>query len=145
MVDLGEYVRILSTELCAALDPRAELSLDLGRADVTIETAVPSALVLNELLTNALKHGRSADGVCRMRVAVSQDAAATTLRVEDQGPGLPAARPGAGPIGMKIVNALVRQLGARLTTESAGGARVVITIPRAAPGEGASDVSAGSS
>jgi two-component sensor histidine kinase len=129
-VDLGEYVRILSTELRAALDPRAELALDLGVADVTIETAVPSALVLNELLTNALKHGRSPDGVCRVRVSVSQDAAATTLRVEDQGAGLPALGSGAGPIGMKIVTALVRQLGARLAVESDGGARFVITIPR---------------
>jgi PAS domain S-box-containing protein len=137
-VDLGEYVRILSTELRAALDPRAELDLDLGVADVTIETAVPSALVLNELLTNALKHGRSPDGVCRVRVAVAQDPTATTLRVEDRGPGLPSGGSGAGPIGMKIVTALVRQLGARLSVESDGGARFRIIIPREAPRAGGS-------
>jgi PAS domain S-box-containing protein len=129
-VDLAEYARVLAHELRSALDPRAELELELQPADVTIETAVPSALVLNELLTNAFKHGRSPDGVCRVRVEVSQTEAASLVRVHDQGPGLPAQRRSAASLGMKIVTALVKQVGGTLEVGKGEGGSFTLTIPK---------------
>ena len=129
-VDLAEYARVLAHELRSALEPRAELDLRLASADVTIETAVPCALVLNELLTNAFKHGRSPDGVCRVRVEVSQTEAASVVCVHDQGPGLPAQRRSSGSLGMKIVTALVKQVGGRLEVGEGERTAFALTIPK---------------
>ena len=79
------------------------------------EDATPLALVLTELLTNAVEHGLG-DGAGEVLVAAERDLDADgldVLRVEvgDDGAGLPAAfDPAAGGLGLQIVQALVREL-----------------------------------
>ncbi len=142
-VDLGGYAQILGSELRGALAPSAELRIDVERADVTVEQAIPCGLVLNELITNALKHGRSADGLNRLHVEVRAAPDGVALVVADQGPGLPPdfAQRRRSSLGMKIVDALARQLGATLQVTSSGGTRFSLLVP---PGVAASSTSAAS-
>jgi PAS domain S-box-containing protein len=130
-VDLGGYAHILAAELRGTLAPSAALKLDVDEANVTVEQAIPCGLILNELITNALKHGRSADGVHRLLVEVRGAPDAVVLVVADEGPGLPpdfTARRRSS-LGMKIVDALVKQLGATLQVTSTGGTRFSLQVP----------------
>jgi PAS domain S-box-containing protein len=128
-VDLGDYARTLCTALQGSLDPRARLRFALQKVDVAIDDAVPCALILNELVTNALKHGRGADGTCDLAVEVHRDGGDIVLVVADRGPGLPATPTTSVSLGMQLVRSLTRQLRGRLEFVHDHGTRAVLRLP----------------
>jgi two-component sensor histidine kinase len=132
-IDFGDYAQSLCGALRSSLDPGATFELEAQPVELPIDRAVPCGLIVNELVTNALKHGRSDDGRCRLRIRVEPCAGGFAFEVADSGPGL-AARPaaprsGAPSIGQKLIQALVRQLRAKLTTTHEGGTRVRVEVP----------------
>jgi PAS domain S-box-containing protein len=86
------------------------------------DTAMPLALILNELLTNAAKHGVTAgDGA--IKVALTKGLDSFELIVEDGGPGFDLGQARRRASGLGLVSGLARQLGGALTVERAPGAR----------------------
>ncbi len=122
-VDLGDYARALATQLKGALDAHSRLEMCTEHIDISVEDAIACGLIMNELVTNALKHGRSADGHCHLGVALTRDGELVKLSVSDEGPGLPAdfETRQRGSLGMQVVRALVKQLGGKLTHMSRTG------------------------
>ena len=57
-IDMGEYVRTLASEVFRSYsaDSRIRLNMDVDELKVDVETAIPVGLIVNELLTNAVKH-----------------------------------------------------------------------------------------
>ena len=101
------------------------------------QQATSLALVVNELLQNAMEHafpGRSSGHVV---VTLALGPEALRVEVRDDGVGLPE---GFSPdrsadLGLQIVHTLVRDdLKGRIVMTTAGGARAVITMPRPAEG-----------
>jgi PAS domain S-box-containing protein len=134
-IDLGAYARSVARELVGTLAPDAHADVDADPVTVTVDEAVPCGLVLNELLTNALKHGRSADGSARVAVTLRDHGDRYDLTVRDHGPGLPAdfdlQRAGdATSLGMKLILSLVRQLRAELSFHTDDGAWVAVRVRR---------------
>jgi PAS domain S-box-containing protein len=92
------------------------------------DTAMPLALILNELLTNAAKHGMNGkgEGSIQVRLRKGQDSTgqdAFELCVEDGGPGFDLPEGPMRSSGLGLVSGLARQLGGRLKVERAPGAR----------------------
>ncbi|WP_119680827.1 ATP-binding protein [Indioceanicola profundi] len=88
-----------------------------------IEMAIPLGLIVNELVTNSLKHAFP-DGqpsrieiTCRRRRETHQ----VELAVSDDGVGWPPGGPGGSGLGTALVGALTAQLGGSLQTTSHGG------------------------
>ena len=106
---------------------------DLERVTLSIDKAIPSGLILNELLTNALKHGRGADGKLRVLISLKQVGGEAVLVVEDQGGGLRASYKELSrqSLGLQMVSSLTYQMKAKLTTSNTPGARFQIAIPLA--------------
>jgi two-component system CheB/CheR fusion protein len=133
-VDAGAYTRRLATALVEAYAPdgRIGLHLDVEEGAVDIDTAIPVALILTELLSNALEHAFPAGQAGEVSVTWRRDADDhRLLRVRDTGVGLPAEVDPAQPnsLGLTIVQMLVQQLGGRLEVERAGGAEVTVRVP----------------
>jgi PAS domain S-box-containing protein len=122
-IDFGAYAQALSAALLSSLDPRTTIAHDVEPIEVPLDLAVPCGLVLNELLTNSLKHGRAPDGTCTIHIALRRDGEAVVLTVSDRGPGFPAETARAGSLGMQLIRALARQLGAKLSFDSGSGDR----------------------
>jgi two-component sensor histidine kinase len=83
-----------------------------------IEAAVPIALILNELVTNAVKYGRPETGRQRIEVTWAREADHILLTVQDNGPGF---LPGEGAkraSGLGLVRGLLRQLGGSLSADA---------------------------
>ncbi len=100
---------------------------------LTAGIATPLAMVLNELLQNALEHGLP-DGEGSLVVTASRAVGRLRVTVEDSGRGLP---PGfdaetSGNLGLQIVRTLVvGELGGQLDLgwRPGGGTQVVLDIP----------------
>jgi two-component sensor histidine kinase len=134
-VNLSNYLRELATDTIGALnsDGRIELHFSADRTlFVTLENAVPIALIVNELLTNAMKYAFQKSAHGSVSISLSHQGSDVCIAVSDDGSGLPDdfdAATSTG-LGMLIVTALVTQLkGALSTIDSDQGAGFMISIP----------------
>lgn len=115
------YVRTLTTNLLAAYDGSARgitVVIEPGGASLPVTTAIPCALIISELVTNALKHaftGRSS-GVVTVSMKLDPDGVGT-LTVSDDGVGMPAdLDPRAHhSLGLELVFAFAEQLQAQVS------------------------------
>ncbi len=78
------------------------------------DVAMPLALILNELLTNAVKHGLSRGDGATVLAGLVKETDAFCLFVEDSGPGFDLETVQERSSGIRLVQGLTRQLGGRL-------------------------------
>ncbi|HSK39224.1 MAG TPA: histidine kinase dimerization/phosphoacceptor domain -containing protein [Arenibaculum sp.] len=134
-VPFGPYLRDLCADLEQSMDSgrRVRLVVDTEDTDVPTDKAIPLALMLNELVTNAFKHAYPVGEPGEVRITFGrQDGDMLRLSVADDGTGVPDgldARDATG-LGMTIVRALTTQLGGRFEHDGNGpGARFTVTVP----------------
>lgn len=132
--DAGHYAKTLAHDLVDSLGrDDVELTTAVETHVLDMRQAVPLALILNELITNALKYGCPTDRPCRVHVGFGTDGQDYRLSVSDDGVGLPkgfAPRPKSS-LGMRAVEALSRQLGGRFVIEQPeAGAAFAVIFPR---------------
>ncbi len=133
-VDFAEYVCSLTTLLVNSYRARAvavELRTTVEKVMLGIDVAVPLGLIINELVSNCLKHafplGRSGE----VRVELRPDADATLLVVADDGVGWPVETDfrRTDTLGMQLVCALTEQLGGSIELRAAAGSEFHIRLP----------------
>lgn len=134
-IELGEYIRELAQSLFAAYrvaPDRIALQVHEGTMCLDINRAVPCGLILNELISNSLKHGFP-DGRCgEVSVQVSSENDWITLTVADTGVGLPVGQnfSATETLGLQLVHLLVKQLAGRIVFEERQvGAAVSVSFP----------------
>jgi len=134
-VDLAEFLASLCSGLrSTALRHRLVYQAEVAPT-VSIDRAIPVGLLVNELVTNAFKYAYPAGAGGEVRVILSQpDSDRICVEVSDHGQGLPAGFDLGLPtasLGMRMIDAVTRQLGGRLQALSAEpGARFVLDIGR---------------
>jgi two-component sensor histidine kinase len=96
---------------------------------LSLDQALPCGLILNELVTNSLKHafvsGTPASKIVKVRAELSGED--VILEVSDNGPGFPEQQR-EGSLGLRLVRTLTRQLGGQVTFSSTDGAKVTIVF-----------------
>ncbi|MGI8983743.1 MAG: sensor histidine kinase [Acidimicrobiales bacterium] len=139
-VDFGDIVRQLVRMVGEGIvsDERpVRLVVEGDPGEVRAEVATPLALVLNELLQNALKHGFPAEGFAarteeaRVVVALANDGTNLLVRVADNGVGLPPGFTLEGPtLGLTIVRTLVTtELDGAIAMANDHGTAVEVRVP----------------
>jgi two-component sensor histidine kinase/sensor domain CHASE-containing protein len=119
-VDFGEYVRDLTDALFASygVDRKAiRLVLDTSNTFLSLDSAVPCGLIVNELVSNSLKYAFPSGGTGEIRIHLYGDVdGRTTLIVSDNGVGLPPDTDleKASSLGLRLVRMLAQQLGAEI-------------------------------
>lgn len=130
--DLGDFARDLVSDLVAASGRPIQVDFELHQVDLPAERAAPVALIVNELVTNAIKHAFPNGAGGSLHISVTQQGDHCLIEVSDDGRGLDgAASPGDGSsFGMKLIRSLGRQLGAEVAWRRAEpGTRATLTIP----------------
>ncbi len=133
-VPFADYVRSLAHNVFAVTGSSPSLvTLDLAIEDVAlaVDKAIPCGLVLNELITNSLKHGFKDGRRGRVRVELARlDDARCRVSVEDDGVGLPVGMEVAqsGSLGLLLVRTLAEQLEAELEVDGSQGAAFRLTF-----------------
>lgn len=103
------------------------VTVNVGGGDVLVDMdkAVTIALVVNELVANAVKHAFPAMGPGAILVSIEAGNAYSSVTVADNGVGMPNGGEATEGVGMTIVRSLVAKLGGKLRIETNGGSRVI--------------------
>ena len=129
--DVSDFVRDLVTDLLGATGREGIIAdLDLHPVVISADKATPVALMINELVTNAIKHGFSEPSATpRIGVSLRRLDGHIHVEVSDNGKGMPEGGPNAS-FGMKLVRSLGRQLHGEIEWQNATpGTRVRVSIP----------------
>ena len=134
-VNLGSYIREFVHDGVRAFSEEDEINIrfsDNTDVEVEMDRAVSIALIIGELLTNAMKYAFGDNSQNEISVSISMVGRDLEIAVSDNGIGLP---DGFDPIsksgfGMKIVSSLLHQLSGSLSViQQEKGAGFVIRFP----------------
>lgn len=132
VVDLGIYLSEIASAVMRAHAPEGiRLDLKVDTWMVSLDVAMPTGLVVNELLTNALKHAfKGRDGGAIILHCTTDDVGGCQVRVEDDGAGLPEGYswPQPGKLSALIVRSLLQNARATMSVRSALGIGVQVEI-----------------
>lgn len=134
-IDLGEYIRDLTFYLFRAYDAKSKgltFCLEASPVQIGIDTAVPCGLILNELITNALKHAFPNDRGGEIFISLQlHSEQQLTITIRDSGVGFPQDQDFSQPqsLGLQLANTLVSQLEGVITVQHQNGTEFRITLP----------------
>ncbi|MGD9739639.1 MAG: sensor histidine kinase [Bauldia sp.] len=132
-LSLTEFLRAACRN-AALIPPEKHIAVTCkaDEVDIEIHQAVPVALVVVELITNATKHAYSGVADPRLLVRLRRDGDCVELTISDNGVGLPHdARAGAGVSGLRMVEALLVQFGGKMHVEAGEGTTYRVSFPLA--------------
>jgi PAS domain S-box-containing protein len=134
-IDFADYLSALAQETMAAHGlgpPRTVFTTTARGIRLDLEKAVPCALAVSELLTNALKHAFPAPRAGAVEIDLVEQPGRYVLTVRDNGVGLPdgfdLAR--SQSLGLQLVAVLARQLGGTFQLTSRDGVTAEVAFPR---------------
>ena len=131
-IDMKDYIRELVSEIFNMYYHARGLTITYNVDDVylKINEAVPCGLIINELVTNAIKHAFPDSRTGTIRVTCNARAGSHVISVHDDGAGLPSdfnsARPAS--LGLQLVAALVKQLRGTMEVITSEGTEFRITF-----------------
>ncbi len=136
-LDFAEYAASLTQTLWRSHSALAQnVKLNLNAVEpilMSVETAVPCGLILNELAGNALKHAfpNNSSGEVELGLKLDPATGIVRLRIRDNGVGLPADFDWrhSESLGLRLVKILAGQLRGTLETATGPGAEFKIIFP----------------
>jgi two-component sensor histidine kinase len=136
-VALDRYLIDLCREIAAAsssVNRAWTVAVDADPLVIRTDLAVPLGLIVNELVTNAIKHSRPSSRSGRVHIKLKTALDNFSISVSDKGDGpLPHAETGTSGIGTRMVEAFARQVDATITRgRDPAGYAVTVTVPRRA-------------
>lgn len=131
-IDMGDYVSALVHHLCENSGKQnIETRIEKESVHFDITKAIPCGLIINELVTNTLKHAfvNSDQGLLTISMKIENNIFSIT--VADNGPGMSdlGLIENSRTLGYAIINSLVSQLQARLDVRNNGGFQAEIHVP----------------
>lgn len=131
-VELGTYLKRLCLQAFRSGTQQTDgvrLVTDLAEVQVTMDQATPCGLLVNELISNCMKHGfpQGRTGEVRVTLMPMEDRQCR-LSVSDNGVGLPTDFESRrnDSLGLQLVTDLAQQLGARLVIGPGPGASFTV-------------------
>jgi two-component sensor histidine kinase len=123
---LAELCRRLGS---ASTDRGIDIELEAEPLELASEDAVQLGIVVNELITNAVKHAYPPPTRGKIRVRLDGSDGAVRLSVRDFGPGIPGGEPAHPGLGMRLVRQLIQKRGGAVAMVSDGGLSVEVSMP----------------
>ena len=125
-IDFSRYIQKLATHLISIYRPEDQgIGLDLQVKDVylDINKAIPCGLIINELVSNSLKHAFPDNRLGKIHIILESKDGRYELQVKDNGVGFPEEIDfmKTESLGFQIVNDLVKQLEGKIQLIRKGG------------------------
>lgn len=128
VVNVAAYLRAL----CASIEQQVDnvgFDVEADEVSLSIDRAVPLGLILNETITNSVKHAfDDAGGRVFVKLQAGIGFGEGRLTVADNGRGIQ--KKAAGGSGLQLIDLLARQIGGQVKRESSSnGTSTVVTFP----------------
>jgi PAS domain S-box-containing protein len=133
-VDFAAYIQNLSSNLFASYGKEhsnVDLVLDAEHIEMIVDTAIPCGLIVNELISNSLKHAFPMEKEGEVRVDFhSLGNGVYRLSVADSGVGLPEGFDfrRSKSLGLQLVTVMTELLGGTIELNRDGGTTFIITF-----------------
>lgn len=134
-ISLEDYIdELLGTlrDTLGSPEKRIAIRVDVGDVELTINRAVPFALLLNEIVSNSFEHAFPGREEGSITVHVDERDTRIIARIEDDGVGLK--RPGglqeSGGLGFSLIKNFLDQLDAEWEVSSSGGVKYRIAFDK---------------
>ena len=133
-IHLNEYIREIAISLLNSYKPDKEqisLQLDLDEMLIDVRRAIPIGLIVNEIITNSLKHAFRNDHQGFIHIGLNCRDEYVTIEVEDNGKRLHSASypERSKSLGLVLVQILTEQISGKLESNLENGAHFRITFP----------------
>jgi two-component sensor histidine kinase len=125
-IDIGAYVKVLTKNLCRSYGvstTRVLLKFEFDRVAISAEKAAPCGLIVNEIVSNSLKHAFAEGQSGNIRIRMRHRGSRLQIEIGDDGIGLPREIDvkKAKTLGLRLITMLVKQLDGTLEVIRDGG------------------------
>jgi two-component sensor histidine kinase len=137
-ISFQDYVSNISRNLVAsysAVGSAPELDLDLENIDLNLDTAIPCGLIINELLSNALKYAFPKGKKGKISVSIRKKGKTITVVIADNGVGLSDKIDfkNTESLGLQLVTSLVEQINGKIRLDKKKGTKFTIEFSGTTP------------
>ena len=134
-VDMKGYITSMVSSLRSSFNGNKNIIIEthVNNLYLEINTAIPCGLIINETITNALKHAfiNRESGHIDIKFLMQKPDHTYKLCIEDNGIGIDETKTGddTESLGMKLIHILTSQIGGEVSIESRNGTRICIEFP----------------
>jgi len=129
-ISFKEYIDNLINNLFYSYQVGNKITINktIDNIDLPLDQAIPSGLILNELISNALKHAYKKDEEGKINVIIKKTHSKIEIIVEDFGCGLPDNFDisNSDSLGLSLVETLIDQLDGKLIIKTTDGTKILI-------------------
>lgn len=130
LIDLGTYTEDLVSSIRETHGmEHINYTINTEETFLDIDKAVPLGIIINELVTNSLKHAFEGMDTGKISVSLHEERDELRLRVHDDGIGFPD-QPANNSLGLELVRLLVKQLRGSLEIDGSRGTSISIQIAK---------------
>jgi len=135
-IDFEEYLNALVPELVTSYGTGSQIKIEISAEGIKLglDAAVPCALIINELITNSLKHAFPRGEQGRIKLTMDhRPGGGVRLVVADNGTGMPTTEGQQmlpKTLGLQLVTDLARQLDGSVTVSNMQGTHVQVDFSR---------------
>jgi two-component sensor histidine kinase len=132
-LDVARYLDAVAAGLLQTYgSPRTHVEVKASPRTLSMDSAIPCGLIVNELVSNALRHAFPGDRPGKIEIRLTADNGGLELEVQDDGVGISplvdVTHP--GTMGLELVNALAHQLGGTFDVRRGTGTVARVRFPR---------------
>jgi len=137
-IDMESYISSLTNMLKTmhVFGTKITYSLNISNIFLSIDDAVPCGIIINELVTNSIKHAFTNRDNGAVSITLEEDSdGLCTLYYSDNGRGLqkPVDLENPESLGLKLIHVLTKQLDGTISIESSNGISFNIIFPKSNP------------
>lgn len=136
-INFANYLQNLTANLIASyrINEEVVLDADLQDIDLVLDQAIPCGLLMNELITNALKYAWKPGEKGTITLRLSENENMVELLIADDGIGLPVPfeEMNSDTLGLQLVVTLIEQLEGELKVETENGTKYLIKFENIKP------------
>jgi PAS domain S-box-containing protein len=133
-IDLSEIVTFLGSSLFKfyKVNPKViRLNVEFKDIQISINSAIPISLIINELISNSIKHGFPKGTLGEITIAGRREADTIVLSIKDTGIGIPKDldwKRSKQSLGLRLVVSLVEQLNGTIELDRSAGTAFIIVV-----------------
>lgn len=134
-VNFSEYLNTLTNNIIQSYsinETKIKLVLDIEKISLSLDNAIPTGLIVNELLSNAIKHAFPGDRTGIITVNLKQELNVISLSITDNGIGFSDHIDfhNSPSLGLQLVNSLIEQISGtiKFSSKKDSGTNVFITF-----------------